>query len=96
MKRDWNSVWEKVLSALLTLNIAVMGWLWANVARLADRLDRHIADRAIHTELAAADFVGRREFDAWRASDTDAAKRVTEELTKLETRLDRVKEERRP
>ena len=57
MGRNWNSAWEKVLSALLTANIAMMGWLWANIARLADRLDKHVEDRVIHREIDTGAFV---------------------------------------
>ena len=89
MGRNWNSAWEKVLSALLTANIAMMGWLWANIARLADRLDKHVEDRVIHREIDAGAFVARREFEAWRDSEAAAEKRLEEGLDKLEGKLDK-------
>ncbi len=79
MGGKWNGVWEKLLSVLLTANIAVMGWLWANVARLAERMDRHCEDRAIHVALSPADLVGRREFEAAR-----------ERMERIEEKVDRL------
>ena len=87
--RNWDSVWDKVLSALLTVNIAMMGWLWTNVARLADRLDKHVEDRAIHREIDSGAFVARREFEAWRDAESAARKRIEDTMDKLEGKIDR-------
>jgi len=87
--RKWNAVWEKLLSVLLTANIAVMGWLWTNIARLADRLDKHVDDRAIHEPVDRAEFVGRREFDAWRESDAAGRKAVSDEVKRLQERMEK-------
>lgn len=89
MARKWNAVWEKLLSVLLTANIAVMGWLWTNIARLADRLDKHAEDRAIHQPLDRAEFVGRREFEAWRESDAAARSAAAGELKRLQGRMEK-------
>jgi len=89
MAGKWDAIWEKVLSGLLTANIAVMGWLWTNIARLADRLDKHIEDRAIHEPVDRAEFVGRREFEVWREGDAAASKAAGEALARLQDRMER-------
>ena len=89
MAKQWNGVWEKLLSVLLTANIAVMGWLWTALSRIADRLDGHVADRAIHREINLADLVGRREFEATRERETETARGLAERITKVEDRVDR-------
>lgn|GEM_PF-3141831 len=94
MGRKWNAVWEKVLSAMLTANIAVMGWLWTNVARLADRLDKHVSDRSIHQELDRNEYLGRREFEAWRQHELAVKEDVSERLGKVEEKVDKVLEGR--
>lgn len=85
-----SGAWEKVLSVLLTLNIAVMGWLWANVARLAERLDRHCEDRAIHAGFDAAQWVGRREFEASRENARAAEGALGERFGRIEEKVDRM------
>lgn len=89
MAQRWNGVWEKVLSIMLTVNVAVMGWLWSALWRLADRMDAHLADRAIHREINAADLVGRPEFEAVRQGGLDAGKNLAERIIRLEEKVDR-------
>ncbi len=90
MAAKWNDVWEKVLSALLTANIAVMGWLWSNVARLADKLDRHASDREIHQPIDQGALVGRREYEAWQQHDKLTTDAVAERLGRIEQRIERI------
>ena len=92
--RQWNAAWEKLLSVLLTLNMAVMGWLWTNIARLAERIDKHVEDRAIHQPLDRGDFVGRREFEVWRESDAAARNAAADELKRLQGRVEKALDER--
>jgi hypothetical protein len=81
-------VWEKLLSILLTLNIAVMGWLWTSVARLADRLDKHCEDRAIHQGINVAELVGRREFEASKESVGAAEGSLAARVSRIEEKVD--------
>jgi hypothetical protein len=83
-----SGAWEKVLSVLLTLNIAMMGWLWSNVARLAERLDRHFEDRAIHMGFDAAQFVGKGEWQASRESARAAESSLADRLARIEEKVD--------
>jgi BMFP domain-containing protein YqiC len=89
MGQKGNSVWEKILSVLLSANIAVMGWLWTNVARLADRLDRHTEDRAIHAQFERGELVARGEFEAWREGELADGENTRERLARLEDRLEK-------
>jgi len=81
-------VWEKLLSVLLTLNIAVMGWLWTSVARLADRLDKHCDDRAIHQGVDVAELVGRREFEASRENVNSVEGSLAARVGRIEEKVD--------
>jgi len=93
--KNWNNAWEKLLSVLLTANIAMMGWLWANVARLADRIDKHVEERAIHEPFDRREFVGRREFEA-RSDGAAAAERgLAARVEKLEEKVERAVEGRK-
>ena len=90
MSREWSGVWERLLAVLLTANIAVMGWLWANVARLADRLDRHSADRSIHQAVDVGQLVGQREFEVSRENGRTAEAGMLQRLARLEEKVDRI------
>lgn len=87
--KGWNTLWEKVLSVLLTLNIAVMGWLWASVARLAGRIDRHVADRAIHQDIQLDALVGRREYETQKDHERTGAQALLSRFDRLEGKMDR-------